>query len=102
MTFVTIEILITEAMGFIASHPTELRVELGYDVRAFDRFNSNNRRGWLNHSDYKYTLEIPNSILELKWFFVHRILDKTSYNILVNADTSLIEPSVFQYIYDGE
>ena len=46
-------ILITGATGFIGSHLTELCVEKGYDVVAFDRDNSNNDFGWLQNSTYR-------------------------------------------------
>tara|TARA_B100000315_G_scaffold257300_1_gene305692 strand:+ start:362 stop:520 length:159 start_codon:yes stop_codon:yes gene_type:complete len=36
------KILITGATGFIGSHLTELCVEKGYSVIAFDRYNPNN------------------------------------------------------------
>ena len=47
------KILITGASGFIGSHLTELCISLGYDVVAFDRYNSNNHWGWLENSVYK-------------------------------------------------
>ena len=42
------KILITGACGFIGSHLTEMMIEKGYNVVAFDRYNSNNDYGWLN------------------------------------------------------
>ena len=45
-------ILITGATGFIGSHLTEFCVKRGYNVIAFDRYNSNNDWGWLEHSKY--------------------------------------------------
>jgi len=47
------QILITGATGFIGSHLTELCVEEGYSVIAYDRYNINNNWGWLEHSKYK-------------------------------------------------
>ena len=47
------KILITGASGFIGSHLAELCVELGFEVRVFDRYNSNNNWGWLENSTYK-------------------------------------------------
>ena len=41
------KILITGATGFIGSHMTELCVENGFNVVAFDRYNPNNDWGWL-------------------------------------------------------
>lgn len=35
------KILITGACGFIGSHLTEIMIEKGYNVVAFDRYNSN-------------------------------------------------------------
>lgn len=47
------KILITGATGFVGSHLTELCVEKGYDVVAFDRYNRNYNLGWLENSKYK-------------------------------------------------
>ena len=47
------KILITGAAGFIGSHLAEYCIELGYNVIAFDRYNSNNHWGWLEDSKYK-------------------------------------------------
>lgn len=51
-------ILITGATGFIGSHLSELCIELGFNVRAFDRYNANNDWGWLEHSAYKREMEV--------------------------------------------
>ncbi len=52
------KILITGAAGFIGSHLVEGCVELGYDVKAFVRYNSQNSWGWLEESEYKKNIEI--------------------------------------------
>ena len=52
------KVLITGSGGFIGSHLTERCVELGYEVRAFVRYNSNNRWGWLDYSRYKAEIEV--------------------------------------------
>ena len=52
------KILITGAAGFIGSHLTEYCVELGYDVIAFDRYNSNNHWGWLENSKFKESFKM--------------------------------------------
>ena len=52
------KILITGATGFIGSHLTEYLVEKGFNVVAFDRYNSNNHWGWLEHSKYKNDLNV--------------------------------------------
>ena len=41
------KILITGATGFLGSHLTELCVEKGFEVVAFDRYNINYNLGWL-------------------------------------------------------
>ena len=46
------KIFITGATGFIGSHLTELCVEKGYEVVAFDRYNPNYNLGWLEKSKY--------------------------------------------------
>ena len=51
-------ILITGATGFIGSHLTEFLVKLGFDVVAFDRYNSNNDWGWLENSKYKNDFQV--------------------------------------------
>jgi NAD dependent epimerase/dehydratase len=52
------KILVTGAFGFIGSHLTELFVRKGYEVIAFDRYNSNNNWGWLEHSKLKNEIEV--------------------------------------------
>ncbi|MBT7040945.1 MAG: SDR family NAD(P)-dependent oxidoreductase [Bacteroidetes bacterium] len=52
------KILITGATGFIGSHLTEYLVEKGFNVVAFDRYNSNNHWGWLENSKYKDDFQI--------------------------------------------
>jgi len=51
-------ILITGATGFIGSHLTETCLEHGFDVVAFDRYNSNNDWGWLEHSVYRDDIQV--------------------------------------------
>jgi NAD dependent epimerase/dehydratase len=53
-----LRVLITGAAGFIGSHLTEVCVEKGYDVRAFVRYNSRNRWGWLENSQYRKHIEV--------------------------------------------
>ncbi|MHB1688175.1 MAG: NAD-dependent 4,6-dehydratase LegB [Ignavibacteriaceae bacterium] len=52
------KLLITGAGGFIGSHLTETCVELGYNVKAFVRYNSKNNWGWLENSKYKKEIEV--------------------------------------------
>tara|TARA_Y100001958_G_C21212345_1_gene537940 strand:+ start:135 stop:1115 length:981 start_codon:yes stop_codon:yes gene_type:complete len=52
------KILITGATGFIGSHLAELCVEKGFNVVAFDRYNSNNDWGWLEDSAYRNEMDI--------------------------------------------
>ena len=52
------KIIITGAAGFIGSHLVERCVEMGYNVRAFIRYNSRNNWGWLEASKYKNDIEI--------------------------------------------
>ena len=56
-SFMSNKILITGATGFIGSHLTELCVEKGFEVVAFDRYNPNNHWGWLENSEYKNDIE---------------------------------------------
>lgn len=52
------KILVTGAAGFIGSHLTEYLVEKGYNIVAFDRYNSNNDWGWLENSKYKNDFQV--------------------------------------------
>jgi len=52
------KILITGATGFIGSHLTEMCVDFGYNVVAFDRYNPNNHWGWLENSHCKNDVEV--------------------------------------------
>ena len=52
------KILITGAAGFIGSHLAELCVQKGYNVTAFDIYNSENSCGWLENSKYKKDINI--------------------------------------------
>jgi NAD dependent epimerase/dehydratase len=52
------KILITGASGFIGSTLAELCVVKGYEVVAFDRYNSNNNWGWLEGSKYKNEMQV--------------------------------------------
>ncbi len=53
-----VKIFISGATGFIGSHLAELCIEKGYEVIAFDRYNSNNHWGWLEESIYKNDIEV--------------------------------------------
>jgi dTDP-glucose 4,6-dehydratase len=52
------KILITGATGFIGSHLTELLVEKGFNVVAFDRYNSSSHWGWLENSKFKNEIKV--------------------------------------------
>ena len=52
------KVLITGATGFIGSHLVEKCIESGFNVVAFDRYNSNNNWGWLENSKYKNEFEM--------------------------------------------
>ena len=54
----TDSILVTGATGFIGSHLTELLIKKGYNVIAFDRYNSDNHWGWLEESKYKNDCQV--------------------------------------------
>ena len=52
------KVLITGAAGFIGSHLVEKCVILGFDVKAFVRYNSKNNWGWLENSKVVDEIEI--------------------------------------------
>ena len=52
------KVLVTGAGGFIGSHLTEYLAASGFEVRAFVRYNSNNRWGWLDTSPIKRDIEV--------------------------------------------
>jgi len=52
------KVIVTGAGGFIGSHLAEMCVELGYDVRAFVRYNSMNSWGWLDRSPRLNDIEV--------------------------------------------
>ena len=58
MTLNSKSIFITGATGFIGSHLAEALVESGFNVVAFDRYNSNNHWGWLENSKYKNDMKV--------------------------------------------
>ena len=51
-------ILVTGGAGFIGSHLAELCVEKGFNVIAFNCYNSNNHWGWLEESKYNNDIEV--------------------------------------------
>ena len=51
------KVLITGATGFVGSHLTELCVEKGFEVVAFDRYSPNYNLGWLEKSKYKNDID---------------------------------------------
>jgi len=71
-------IIITGARGFIGSHLTGLCVDLGYNMVAFDHYNSNNSWEWLDNSKVKNDIEM----------ILGNIRDYDSvYNAMKNCDT---------------
>jgi NAD dependent epimerase/dehydratase len=52
------KVLITGAGGFIGSHLVEACLENGYAVRAFLRYNSQGKRGWLEDSEALSEIEV--------------------------------------------
>ncbi|MGA2554614.1 MAG: GDP-mannose 4,6-dehydratase [Smithella sp.] len=52
------KVLVTGAGGFIGSHLAERLTQLGYDVRAFVRYNSASDWGWLENSPCIKDMEI--------------------------------------------
>ena len=51
-------VLVTGATGFIGSHLTELLIKKGYNVIAFDKYNSDNHWGWLEQSNFKHDCQV--------------------------------------------
>ncbi len=92
------KIIITGAAGFIGSHLSELFIKKGYDVIAFDRYNSFNTFGWLDSSKYKKNIEfILGDIRD--YDSVSRLLKKSKNVIhlaaLIGIPYSYISPSAY-------
>ena len=54
------KIIITGAAGFIGSRLAEICVKNGYEVTAFDKYNSFNNFGWLENSKYKQYIKFSH------------------------------------------
>ncbi len=46
------KVLVTGGCGFIGSHLSEYLLKQNFEVTVFDRYNSNNHKGWLEKSKY--------------------------------------------------
>jgi len=51
-------VLVTGGTGFIGSHLCETLVESGYNVTAYDQYNSNNNWNWLENSSKKKDIQV--------------------------------------------
>lgn len=64
MKLANAKVLVTGAGGFIGSHLVERLCDLGADVRALVRYNSNSAAGWLDRSSVRPRIEIVFSNVE--------------------------------------
>ncbi len=64
MKLANAKVLVTGAGGFIGSHLVERLSELGADVRALVRYNSNGAAGWLDRSAVRPRVEVVFSNVE--------------------------------------
>lgn len=92
------KIVITGAFGFIGSHLTEFLIENGYNVIAFDRYNSNNHFGWLQQS--KYFKDIEFILGDIRDYdSVYKVLKKSDMCIhlaaLVGIPYSYVSPLAY-------
>ena len=51
-------ILVTGGTGFIGSHLCEILTEYGYNVTAYDQYNSNNNYNWLENSTKRKEIQV--------------------------------------------
>lgn len=92
------KICITGAGGFIGSHLSELFVRNGYEVYAFDKYNTNNEFGWLDFS--KYRKDIKFFLGDIRDYdYVEKVLSKVDYCIhcaaLIGIPYSYISPAAY-------
>lgn len=52
------KILITGSTGFVGSHLVQTCLEQGYEVRAFARYNSMNRAGWIDTMENRGDIDV--------------------------------------------
>jgi len=81
-------ILVTGAGGFIGSHLVEKCVQLGYNVKAFVRYNSKNNWGWLEKSKYIKNVQVLSGDI--------RDFDSV-YNSLKGCDTVFHLAALLKY-----
>ncbi len=92
------KIVITGAAGFIGSHLSEMFVRRGYDVIAFDRYNSFGEFGWLSNSKYKKNIEFVLGDIR-DYDSVSKVLKKCRNVVhlaaLIGIPYSYISPSAY-------
>ena len=92
------KVLITGAGGFIGSHLTEYCVELGFQVKVFVRYNSNNSNGWLGRSKYLNEIEVVRGdIRDFDFMNCSLVTSIFTLQFMPKKDRS----NVIDKIYDG-